>query len=54
MTQQPADTSSLPVVDLDAYLADPTSSAGQAECTKVRRSTPSPCWHEDWQRCRAS
>lgn len=32
----PADTSSLPVVDLDLYLREPSSAAGQAECEKVR------------------
>jgi hypothetical protein len=32
----PADTSSLPVVDLDLYLREPSSAAGRAECEKVR------------------
>lgn len=39
-TPAPADTSSLPVVDLDLYLRDPSSAAGQAECEKVRPG----CW----------
>lgn len=38
----PADTSSLPIVDLNLYLADPSSAAGQAECEKVRFSCLSP------------